>query len=647
MKVVVIDPQKNLNYVEVAYDLVRLDSADQMKEVAKHDVDILVLNDKISDISIIDGFTKDNVWKICIHEDFEQEYPVQKWKEFCFVEIIKSDFDFNKLRSLQDSTALINHKINFKDKFDFDSVINKKLQLTIDKVFKDDLDILGDSNMSDDNSGLKIKVPNDLNADASLNISLDLDNDSAVHETPQVSADDTGLDMGDLDASNLSLGADEAALGDIAAGAPQEREGDLDFSDTSLPAFSLHAKGEEIDNIVPESDLSAEADDLDASINDLDGIDNFEDLDLSSDELDNLDDLGDINDSDLSDDLSFSDDEGDDQLGEVTGKTQITTSEDLKEINSKVEKAAIEDDQVIENIAEQSPELAAISEKVEPIGTDTFKKSMNTLLGIKAPSFSTKVDETGEIDIATLLGKEEETEEVAEATKNLHQVSSPNIKEQVASENYASVNSRYSADDLLDIKITLSELKDDRKNLLDEITNLEHDKDKLLRDNLNLKADLDELKIELSIMKKRHVAELEDYKHQNSILLEKREVLEAKNKNYQREIERLGSKIRIDFSKIKQREKELEGQLELVSIDADSKVKSRDLKILELKRKIDALEFNMENISIKEKQSVQDKSVLEDKLNRVVGTLRNSLSLLEQDIDISEITKSFKNENDL
>lgn len=646
MKVIVIDPQKSLNYVDVAYDLVRLDSADQMKEIPKHDVDILVLNDKISDISIIDGFTKENVWKICIHEDFEQMYPVQKWKEFCFVEIIKSDFDFNKLRSLQDSTALINHKINFKDKFDFDSVINKKLQSTIDKVFKDDLDILEDSNMSDDNSGLKIKVPNELSAEASLNISLDLDNDSAVHEAAQAPADDTGLDMGELDASGLALGMDEAASGDIAAQAPQEREGDLDFSDTSLPAFSLHAKGDEIANIVPDSDLSAEADDLDASINDLDGIDNFEDLDLSSDELDNLDevdDLGDIDDSDL----SFSDDEGDDQLGEVTGKTQVTTSEDLKEINSKVERAAIEDDQVIENIAEQSPELAAISEKVEPIGTDTFKKSMNTLLGIKAPSFSTKVDETGEIDIATLLGKEETSEEVTEPTKNLHQVSSPNIKEQVASENYASVNSKYSADDLLDIKITLSELKDDRKNLLDEITNLEHDKDKLLRDNLNLKADLDELKIELSIMKKRHVAELEDYKHQNSLLLEKREVLEAKNKNYQREIERLGSKIRIDFSKIKQREKELEGQLELVSIDADSKVKSRDLKILELKRKIDALEFNMENISIKEKQSVQDKSVLEDKLNRVVGTLRNSLSLLEQDIDISEITKSFKNENDL
>ncbi len=71
----------------------------------------------------------------------------------------------------------------------------------------------------------------------------------------------------------------------------------------------------------------------------------------------------------------------------------------------------------------------------------------------------------------------------------------------------------------------------------------------------------------------------------------------------------------------------------MLSIDVGSQVQSRDQKILELRRKIDSLEFNMENVSIREHKSLDDKRKLEDKLNKIMKTLRHSIKNLEDDID--------------
>ena len=95
----------------------------------------------------------------------------------------------------------------------------------------------------------------------------------------------------------------------------------------------------------------------------------------------------------------------------------------------------------------------------------------------------------------------------------------------------------------------------------------------------------------------------------------------------------------MDFNQIKAREKELEGQLELAKMDSESQVSTRDKKILDLKRKIDQLEFNMENAVIKEEKSREDKQKLEDRLERIMKTLRGSIEVLEDDMDWQQTTK--------
>lgn len=185
------------------------------------------------------------------------------------------------------------------------------------------------------------------------------------------------------------------------------------------------------------------------------------------------------------------------------------------------------------------------------------------------------------------------------------------------------------------IQGTLRQLREEREGLLDQIKLLKGKQRELEQDNLTLKAALDESKIEVSILRKRGLTDIEDLNYRLSLSEEKKAMAEEKARAAEARREKLEQRVRIDFNQVKQREKELESKLEMLSVDVDSQVQSRDQKILELRRKIDGLEFNMENISIKEKKTQEDKRKLEDKLNKMMKTLRHSMKNLEDDIDQS------------
>ena len=193
--------------------------------------------------------------------------------------------------------------------------------------------------------------------------------------------------------------------------------------------------------------------------------------------------------------------------------------------------------------------------------------------------------------------------------------------------------------ELLRLQATIKQLREERSGMIGQMDDLKSKVRLLEQDKLTLKAELEESKIEINILKKRHSEENEETKHRNRVLVERKAFFEEKAKTLQKEFDRLSQKIRIDFNKVKQREKELESQLELVTMDTQSQVKSRDMKILELKRKIDSLEFNMENATIREQKSREDKVKLEERLGKIMKTLRGSIQLLEDDIDLDEETR--------
>lgn len=289
----------------------------------------------------------------------------------------------------------------------------------------------------------------------------------------------------------------------------------------------------------------------------------------------------------------------------------------------------------------------------------TIEDDKNDGFDLDASSSSSKTssaDATGEFDINSLnLATPQEVEEDA-ATRiadfsfteaPVPAPKAPPVAERVSPKAYEAEMSAptpmptsagmggasLNTEDGMRFQATIRALREEREEMLLQIKNLKSDAKELEQDNLTLKANLDEAKIEITILRKRQMVELEDLKYRLALSEEKKAMSVELAKQADMRREKLEQKVRIDFNQVKQREKELESKLELLSMDVDSQVQSRDQKILELRRKIDALEFNMENASIKEQKSLDDKRKLEDRLNKIMKTLRHSIKNLEDDID--------------
>ncbi len=197
------------------------------------------------------------------------------------------------------------------------------------------------------------------------------------------------------------------------------------------------------------------------------------------------------------------------------------------------------------------------------------------------------------------------------------------------------------------MQATISNLRTDRDELLAKIGRLEEEKVLEKRLTLTLRAELDERKIELTIIRKKLNEEIGDLKDRLKLYDEKRLILEERNRVLLAELDKAAQKTKIDVKKIQLRERELEQKLELLKSDAETQIRNRDLKLLELKRKIDSMEFDMESISQQEKRSVESRFELEDKLEKAIKTLRSAITVLEEDTDRTGVLNALKRNIDM
>lgn len=315
-------------------------------------------------------------------------------------------------------------------------------------------------------------------------------------------------------------------------------------------------------------------------------------------------------------------------LNETTGSSSNVLSPEEAKANIE---STIKDILRPKNLeATQEIDLSSLSEDNDEFELDAIDKKavpdndLDEEVSFVAPEVKKTTPPTGEFDLDALgfAG----TEEVEKAVPRKEEVSSMPM-ERTAHTSFVS------DEESTRLQATIRQLREEREELLSQVKSLKVDTRELEQDNLTLKAALDESKIEISILRKRHLVELEDMKYRLSLNEEKKSLAEEKARIAETKREKLEQRVRIDFNQVKQREKELETKLEMMSIDVDSQVQTRDQKILELRRKIDALEFNMENVSIREQKSQDDKRKLEDKLNKIMKTLRHSIKNLEDDID--------------
>ena len=353
---------------------------------------------------------------------------------------------------------------------------------------------------------------------------------------------------------------------------------DINLDDEDMAEFS--AQSESLDATSTESDVSLEADvDIDVDIDDLGDGDDVAGLEFGEEEV------------------------AEEEIGESTAPTMLASTATF---NATVPTNDLNDDEEDDDLFESEENLEEQAEDGLSFATD-------------------EEEETGDI------------EEELEAT--IVDTAAP-VRTSEKSLPHGQVLESLGQPELLRLQATIKQLRDERTGLLNQVDELKGTVRLVEQDKLTLKAELEEARIEINILKKRHVEENEDVRHRTRVLEERKAFFEEKSRTLQKEFDRLSQKVRIDFNKVKQREKELESQLELVTMDSQSQVKSRDMKILELKRKIDSLEFNMENATIREQKSREDKVRLEERLGKMMKTLRGSIKLLEDDIDLEEDSRS-------
>ena len=185
--------------------------------------------------------------------------------------------------------------------------------------------------------------------------------------------------------------------------------------------------------------------------------------------------------------------------------------------------------------------------------------------------------------------------------------------------------------ELVKLKATIEQLREGRQDLTQEIADLKEENIRLKKENLVDQASVDEKNIELSLLKKRYGDQIDALTYELRLNQDKRVIAEEKVKLYQSEFSKLNRRVKIDFKKMKGREAELEHQLELLKTDTEIQLRNRDGKILDLKRKIDALEFDIESLADKDMAQKEEHFALEDKIDKAMSSLKLALGVLQDD----------------
>ena len=124
-------------------------------------------------------------------------------------------------------------------------------------------------------------------------------------------------------------------------------------------------------------------------------------------------------------------------------------------------------------------------------------------------------------------------------------------------------------------------------------------------------------------------AEIEELRFQMKSRIDKARVLESEVRESSKEMERLRERVRNDIRKIRVREKELENRLEIVKKDSEALLSAREATILELKRKLDTAEFNLDLMHDRLGKEKELSAELREKLLRASQAVRLAGGLLD------------------
>lgn len=180
------------------------------------------------------------------------------------------------------------------------------------------------------------------------------------------------------------------------------------------------------------------------------------------------------------------------------------------------------------------------------------------------------------------------------------------------------------------------DLRDQRGQYQSYLKRLTQDVETQTRRNRDLTLELETIRRSDEVLRN----ELRNIKsaHDDEISLLKNDLAEKlrQSGNFQSEYDDLTKKreewkerVREDLKRIKLKERELENKYELLKRDMQALLDSKDRHVLELKKKSDALEFELESLEERLRNNNSSLGAVDAKKRRLIETLRLAITLLE------------------
>lgn len=175
-----------------------------------------------------------------------------------------------------------------------------------------------------------------------------------------------------------------------------------------------------------------------------------------------------------------------------------------------------------------------------------------------------------------------------------------------------------------------------------EVSRLRVENEELAAAGETFRRKSDELSSRVEDLENRYQNALSSHSEEKALLLENKETLRRDLENVKAKNEDLELRISTNIQKIRVRERELENRLELVKMEGQALIRSKDEMILDLKRQIDQLGLELNNYRTKSQElnrMILDK---QDILRRTVKALRLALTMLEGDEESATPIKKAK-----
>jgi hypothetical protein len=139
------------------------------------------------------------------------------------------------------------------------------------------------------------------------------------------------------------------------------------------------------------------------------------------------------------------------------------------------------------------------------------------------------------------------------------------------------------------------------------------------------------MEAEVSEAERQRAEEREELERDQRLNEDRIRSMEVQLNDATEKYENMRVRVRKDIRKIRDNERELEARLELTRKDSATLLQARDERVLELQRKIDALEFDLDQVQDSRVQAQVEAERYLAKLSRVSRALQIASSMIEDD----------------